>query len=91
MSIVSKAYLKPTRTTMKQKSARLRVSISAAEKKHGCSSEDMITAMRAGTARETMEVSRWLFNYRSLKRLEGHRGHTNGISTKVTKRSIGAT
>ena len=91
MSKVSKMYPKPTRVTMKQKTARLTVSVSSAEKRYGCSSEDMIIALKAGTAKETREVSQWLFNYRSLKRLEGNDGHTNGISMKVIKPSIGGT
>ena len=79
------------RITAKQKAARLRVSVTASEKKHGCSSEYMLDALQSGKATETREVSQWLFNYRALRRLEGLAGRTTGISTKVTKRSIGAT
>ena len=91
MAKITKAYPQPTRISAKQKAARLRVSVCAFEKRHGCSSAHMIQALKTGKAVETMEVARWLFNYRALTRLEGHSGHTIGTSTKATKRFTGAT
>ena len=79
------------RITVKQKAARLRVSVTASEKKYGCSSEHMLDALKSGKANETREVSQWLFNYRALRRLEGHAGRTTGIYMKDTKRFTGAT
>jgi hypothetical protein len=79
------------RITAKQKAARLRVSVAASERKHGCSSADMVIALKSGHAHETRDVSQWLFNYRALGRLEGHAGHTTGIPGKIIRPSIGAT
>ena len=86
MKKVSNTYPQPIRLTVKQKAARLRVSVVAAEKKHGCSSEAMVHRLKSGEAKETVDVSRWLFNYRALKRLEEPGGRTTGISTRVTRR-----
>ena len=64
----------------------LRASIGELEKKHGCSSGEMRDAIKAGRLAETMEVSEWLFNHRTLAKLEELSGITTVTHTKVTDR-----
>lgn len=53
------------------------------EKKYGCKTKVMLDSVESGKSKETMDVARWFFNYRTLVSLESKLGHTTGIHTKT--------
>ena len=64
----------------------LRKTVKNYEEKYQCASDEMLQAVRAGKAHETIEVSTWLMDYRILKKWEGRSGRTTGIRGKTTRR-----
>lgn len=75
------------RLTLAEKIDSLKGSIEALEEKHGCSSGQASEAIKAGIMSETMEISQWLFNYRTLTRLEELSGGMIGTPTRDTSQS----
>lgn len=64
---------------------RLVLQVSQYERRHGCSSEAMLEAVRDSKAYETPEVSKWLTSYQVLRKLEQQVGLMTGIPTRSTK------
>ena len=69
--------------TLEESKGEFRASIATYEDRYGCTSGDMLEAVRSGKAEETMEVARWLFDYRALASLEAYPGRTTGIRTTI--------
>ncbi len=55
------------------------------ERRYEMSSEDMLQALRSGAARETAEISKWMWSYMVLKDIDGTR--TAGTASKTTSSS----
>jgi hypothetical protein len=66
---------------------RLETFVARMEHRYEVSSEEMLEAVCAGTARETAEVGRWLAAYRDLANLRqaDGRGHADGSRTSSTR------
>jgi hypothetical protein len=64
--------------------SRLEVFVSRMERRYECTSEAMENDVKAGRARETAEISRWLGEYHALAQLRAHGGVT-GSTTSDTR------
>jgi len=75
---------KTVRSSVSDMIARLETFISRMERRYECTSQLMLDDVRAGRARETAEVSRWLGEYDALLRLQA-RGRAAGSATSNTE------
>src|SRR5713101_602330 len=65
--------------------ARLVRQVRLFERRYEMSSEDMLKALRNGTARETAEISKWMQSYMVLKKIDEIR--TAGTASRTTSSS----
>jgi len=71
---------KTVRSSVSAMIGRLETFISRMERRYECTSQAMLDDVRAGRARETAEVSRWLGEYQALVSLRAH-GREAGSAT----------
>ena len=65
-----RAKLNIRRVSLEEAKAELRERLAAYEREHGCSSKEMRDALGARLLTDTPEIASWMFDYRSLLRLE---------------------
>ena len=72
------------RESLDQTIKRLERLVARYERRYECSSEEIVKALKSGSARETADVNDWLMNFRTLRKLRATRGATTGSRTKHT-------
>ena len=65
-----RAKLNIRRVSLEEAMGELRERLAAYERAHGCSSKEMYDALGARLRADTPEIASWMFDYRSLLRLE---------------------
>ena len=77
--------LLPIRTvTTEERRNELLRKLADYERRYGCTSEEMLESLRNG-AYDTIEIATWMYDYRSLKRLEQRAGRLAvGAPTKIS-------
>lgn len=63
---------------------RLEVQIEEMEAAHGCSSQSVLDAVRAGRKADTPEVAEWLTVFQMLQSLKASTGSEVGTPTRIT-------
>ena len=77
--------LLPVRTvTTEERRKELLGKLADYERRYGCTSEEMLESLRTG-AYDTIDIATWMYDYRSLKRLEERAGRPAvGVPTKTS-------
>ena len=70
--------------TVDDELAELRGQAQAYERRRGCSSQDMLEAVREGRAAQTGEICEWMNVYHDLTLLAERSGRMTGIPTTTT-------
>lgn len=76
--------LRTTRVPLSGAISRLEVFVSRMERRYECKSETMDADVKAGRARATQEVAKWLGEYHTLTRLRAAGNETGSITTPTS-------